>query len=258
MHIRAILQKTFRRTGYLALACGLPLAPGLNAQSSSSSYNRSYSNNQYGNGPTVPKRTPRYTGHNWTDHLVLEAGAGATAPAGKTLNYANTGWNILLGTGYKFNGRLSLLAEWNFNRMVVPHTLAGVIAGVPNGNEHIWTVDLNPKFNVIHGERANGYVIGGGGFSRALTSFTAPVEVPCGYYYGGYYGVGCVGTITIARTSTNQANLDIGLGGEWKLSPYEREKLFLEARYERLMSPHTGLPPGYNANLIPVTIGIRW
>ncbi|HVC91752.1 MAG TPA: hypothetical protein VND66_14140 [Acidobacteriaceae bacterium] len=258
MHRLRTLQIILRRMGCLVLTCGLPLVTGLYAQSSSSGYNGSYYTSQHGNGTSSQVQTPRYTGHSWIDDLVLEGGAGATAPVGKTLNYANIGWNILLGTGYKFNDRLSLLAEWNFSRMTVPHMLAGVIAGVPDGNQHIWTVDLNPKFNVLRKGRADGYVIGGGGFSRALISFTAPVEIPCGYYYAGYYGVGCTGTITIAHTSTNQANLDIGIGGEWHLSPYAREKLFLEARYERLLSPNTGLPPGYNANLIPVTIGIRW
>ena len=84
----------------------------------------------------------------------------------------------MLGAGYKFNDRLSLLAEWNFNRMGVPHSLAFEQAQVPDGNEHIWTIDLNPKFNVIQRGRTDGYVIGGGGFSRALTSFTFPSMFP--------------------------------------------------------------------------------
>jgi hypothetical protein len=237
MYVMTTLRTILKGIGYLALACGLPLATGLYAQSSSSGHNDSYYHNQHGNDPSTQVGTPRYTGHSWTDHLIIEGGAGATAPVGKTLNYANIGWNILLGAGYKFNDRLSLLAEWNFSRMTVPHLLTGA-AG--DGNEHIWTVDLNPKFNIVRSGRLDGYVIGGGGFSRALTTFNYPANV------------------FAARISTNQGNLDIGIGGEWSLARYEREKLFLEARYERLLSPDTGLPPGYNANLIPVDIGIRW
>ena len=98
--------------------------------------------------------------------------------------------------------------------------------------------------------------LGGGGFSRALTSFTYPVYVPCYYYYYGYGG--CVGNVTVAKTSTNQGNIDIGIGGEWRVSPYDRGKIFLEARYQRLFSPTSSLPPGGGAGLVPVTLGYRW
>ncbi len=248
------LRTALRQTCYLMLACGLLLAANLYAQSSSSSYDNGPG---YDNSPTYNNhRTPRYTGHTWTDHLVLEGGAGVTVPGGSTQNYANTGYNVLLGAGLKFNERLSVLGEWNFNRMGVPHSLAAVVAGTPDGNEHLWTLDLNPKFNFIHSGRANGYVIGGGGFSRALTNFTVPVVFNCFDYYFGPYP--CSGTVTVAHTSSNQGNLDIGLGGEWRLSPYERGKVFLEARYLKLFTPNNGLPPGYNAMLVPITFGYRW
>ncbi len=259
----SILRRALQKAGYLTLACGLLLAAGLHAQSSSSSYN---DNPGYQGNPDYPQgnpnyqynsqRPPRYTGHSWTDHLVLEGGGGVTIPAGDTQNFANTGYNVLLGGGYRFNDRLSLLAEWNFNRLGVPHSLAGVVAGTPDGNEHIWTVDLNPKFNFIQHGRMDGYVIGGGGFSRALTNFTVPVLFYCYDYFG--YPYPCSGNVTVASTSTNQANMDIGAGAEFGFSRYDRGKLFIEARYQKLFSPKTGLPPGYNANLIPVTLGLRW
>ncbi len=260
---KTVVRTTLKRAAYLALACGLPLTVGLQAQNYSSSkvtYNfqeNSQSNapynSQYNNASPYHK-TPRYTGTGWGDHLILEGGAGVTPAAGGTQDYANTGWNVMLGAGYKFNDRLSLLAEWNFNRMGVPHSLAFEQAQVPDGNEHIWTIDLNPKFNVIQRGRTDGYVIGGGGFSRALTSFTYPVYVPCGWYFYG----GCVGDVTVAQTSTNQGNVDIGVGGEWRVSPYDRGKIFLEARYQKLFSPKSALPPGQDAAFVPVTLGYRW
>jgi hypothetical protein len=261
---KTILCTTLKRAVGLALVCGLPFAVGLQAQTYSSStvsynlqnnypqnpqYNPQY-NNSYPNN-----HTPRYPDEGWTKHLAIEGGGGVTAAADGTQDYANTGWNILLGGGYKFNDRLSLLAEWNFNWMGVPQTLALQAAQVPYGNEHIWTVDLNPKYDFIQGNRFGGYIIGGGGFSRALTSFTYPVYVPCYYYY--YYGA-CVGDVTVAHTSTNQGNIDFGIGGEWRVSPYERGKLFVEARYLRLFSPDSTLPPGGGAALVPVTFGYRW
>lgn len=251
----AILPKILKRIGITALALAATACLNAQSTSSSSSYNSNYNPNYqqtYNN-----QKTPRYTGHSWADHLLLEGGGGVTPPAGNTQNFANTGWNALLGGGLKFNNRLSLLAEWNFNWLGMPHSLANVIAGVPDGNEHLWTVDLNPKFNLIHVWRSNLYVIGGGGFARALINYTAPVVFYCYDYYFGPYP--CSGSVTVARSSSNQGNWDIGGGTEWRLSPYQRGSLFLEARYERMLSPNRGpLPPGPNASYIPVTFGYRW
>lgn len=271
---KSALCKILKYSGCAVIACGLSLTVGLQAQSYSSSkvaynfqnndqynsqYNNPYNRNQYNQNQYNQRRTPRYTGEGSISHFVFEGGGGGTPAAGNTQNYANPGWNALAGIGFRFNDRLSLLAEWSFNRMGVPHSLAYEQAQTPDGNEHLWTVDLNPKFNVIKMGSLDGYVIGGGGFSRALTNFTFPVIVPCGYGYGFGYGYGgCVGNITVAHTSSNQANFDIGVGGEWRLSPYERGKIFLEARYVKLFTPNNGLPPGYNAALIPVTVGFRW
>jgi hypothetical protein len=271
MSVLYTLQTVLKRIGTVAIVCGLPLTLTGFAQSSSSSYSSStytetafspqYGNGQYGNQsyygnpPSNNHRAPRYTGHSWTDHLILEGGGGVTPAVGNTQNFANTGYNVLLGVGAKFNERLSVLAEWNFNRMGVPHTLAGIIAGVPDGNEHLWTIDVNPKINLIHSGALNVYAIGGGGFSRALVNYTAPVIFNCYDYYFGPYP--CSGSITVAHTSSNQGNFDIGGGVEWRLNPYERGSLFLETRYLRMFTP-SGLPPGGDASLLPVTFGYRW
>ena len=270
------VRTALKRAGQLSLICGFLISTGVFAQNYSSSNNPQYNaqynnppngqynngqyNNGYNNGPYNNRHTPRYTGTSWTDHWVLAGGGGGTTAADGTTDYSNPGFNILLGGGFKFNDRLSLLAEWSFNRMGVPYTLAAVTAGTPDGNEHIWTADLNPKFDFLHTGRVGVYVIGGGGFSRALTNFTYPVYVPyCGYGYGFGYGYGgCTGSVTVAHTSTNQGNIDIGIGAEWRISPYERGSIFIEARYLRLFSPTNGLPPGGDAEYIPATIGFRW
>ena len=199
-------------------------------------------------------------------HLTFEGGFGVTAPAANTQNYANTGWNMLLGGGYKFNKRLSLLAEWNFNDMGVPNDLAYTQSNgqAGSGNEHIWTVGLDPKYNYIRHLQFHAYVIGGGGFSRQLTSFTAAVLVPCGYSgYSGFSGYGgfggpCVGSVNVNQESSNQGSLNIGTGLEWRFSPYTRYKFFVEGRYLKTYTPNHVLPPGYYASFVPVTLGIRW
>ncbi len=275
--IHQVLRKTATRSKYIALACGLLLAAAAQAQTYSSStvsytpqYNSqpnpqyngpyTYNQNQREVTPPQPLTPPRYTGEGWGKHFVFEGGGGVTPPVSGTQKFANTGFNVLLGGGFRFNDRLSLLAEWNFNRMGVPTDLAIAQAQVPGGNEHIWTAMLNPKFDYIRGGRVDGYVIGGGGFSRQLTTFTAPVVVPCGYGGYGYgYGYGgCSGSVNVAHESSNQGMFDVGTGVEFRFSPYSRFKLFVEGRYERFYTPKSNLPPGYNAALVPVMIGVRW
>ncbi len=222
---------------------------------------------------TRPALAQKYKGlHTGVmSHLTFEGGMGVTAPASSTQNYANTGWNILAGGGYRMNKRFSLLAEWEFNRMGVPSDLVynQSNGNAASGNEHIWTVGLDPKFNYAVRSRINGYVLGGGGFSRQLTSFTAPVLLPCGYsgysgysgfsgYGGGYGGGPCVGSVNVQHESSNQGSLNVGTGMEFRFSPYGRSKLFLEARYVKIYTPNHGIPPGYYASFVPVTLGFRW
>ena len=223
-------------------------------------------------GTTHPAQAQKYKGlHTGVmSHLTFEGGGGVTAPVSSTQNYANTGGNVLLGGGYRLNKRFSILAEWEFNRMGVPSDLAYTQSNgqTASGNEHIWTVGLDPKFNYIVRSRINGYVLGGGGFSRQLTSFTAGVLLPCGYSgysgysgfsgYGGGFGGACVGSVNVSHESSNQGTLNVGTGMEWRFSPYGRSKLFLEARYVKIYTPNHGIPPGYYAQFVPVTIGYRW
>lgn len=227
----------------LGLACLLPMATALHAQ------------------------TPKYKGLNSgvMGHITFEGGAGVVTPLSKSQNYLDTGWNALAGVGYRYNQRLSLLAEWQFNRFGVPSNIAQNQAQVPGGNEHLWTVGIDPEFIYVKGSRFDGYVLGGGGFSRSLTSFTAPVAVPCGGYgygygYGGYGGYGgvCGGSVTVAHYSSNQGSLNAGSGVEFRFSPYERYKLFLEGRYVKVYNQRKGVPPGYYASYLPITIGLRW
>ncbi len=96
-----------------------------------------------------------------------------------------------------------------------------------------------------------GYVIGGGGFSRQLTSFTEPAlaqGVYCSFFY--CYPVYYQTTVVVSHYSSNQGALNLGTGftfGNWN-----QAKLFAEARYEWLDTP------GRSTQIIPVTFGLRW
>ena len=202
---------------------------------------------QYGGG--------QYGGGNqsyqsrWS-HLAIEGGGGFTAPLGKSSNDLTWGWNVRGGLGFNFSKKLAVLGEWEFNRNKIPGRILSEV-GEPGGNVHTWSLTVDPVWNYKTSGGFGGYVVGGGGFSRQLTSFTEPAlaqGVYCDYFY--CYPYYYTTNVVVSHYSSNQGALNIGTGvtfGHW-----QNAKLFTEARYEWLDTP------GHSTQIIPVTFGLRW
>jgi hypothetical protein len=201
-----------------------------------------YGGGQYGGG------NPAYQSR-WS-HLAIEGGGGFTAPLGNSSNDLTWGWNARGGLGWNFSKQFAVLGEWEFNRDKIPGRILSEV-GEPGGNVHTWSLTLDPVWNYKTSGPFGGYVTGGGGFSRQLTSFTEPVlaqGVYCTYFY--CYPVYYTTNVVVSHYSSNQGALNIGTGltfGHW-----ENAKLFTEARYEWLDTP------GHSTQILPVTLGLRW
>jgi hypothetical protein len=192
-----------------------------------------------------------------TDHLAIEAGAGFNVPAGNTGTWQSVGYSIGLGGGWMFNDRLGVLAEYGFNHANIPQTTLTNV-GEPNGNVHVWSLTLDPIIYYKTSGHIGGYVTGGGGFYRKLTSFTEPVFVGdfCNFF-------GCFPQYqnsTLSHFSSNQGGLNIGTGVTFKPNPDGKLKLYAEARYVWVNSPPTtGNSVGTGTvGMFPVTFGFRW
>jgi hypothetical protein len=199
------------------------------------------------------------THHNdsLTDHLAIELGAGFNVPAGNTGTWQAVGYTINLGGGWMFTDRLGLLAEYGFNHANVPqNTLTAV--GEPNGNVHVWSLTLDPVIYYKTGGRIGGYVTGGGGFYRKLTSFTQLVYEGDYCSYFGCYPV--FGNELLSHFSSNQGGVNIGTGVTFKPNADGKGKFYAEARYVWVDSP----PNSQKAfgtgtvGMFPVTFGFRW
>jgi hypothetical protein len=199
------------------------------------------------------------THHNdtLTDHLAIELGAGFNVPTGNTTTWQNVGYSINLGGGWNFNDRFGVLAEYSFNRANIPqNTLTNV--GEPNGNVHLWSLTLDPIFYYKTSGHIGGYVTGGGGFYRKLTSFTQPVFLGdfCTFY-------GCFPqftNVTLSHFSSNQGGVNIGTGVTYKLNADGKAKIYAEARYVWVDSPPSSasaIGTG-TVGMFPVTFGFRW
>ncbi len=244
----------------LALRAAASLAPMARAQASSSAelaQNLSFHTQNgggYGNGGY--QQYPKY-GENGFHHLAIEAGGGFDAPLGNTKNTQTFGYNFKLGSGYNFSRNFGLLAEYEFNGSGIPNSVLAA-QQAPQGNVHVWGLTLDPILYYKTKGAWGGYVTGGGGFYRKLTSFTQPVfaGVVCDFYgvcYPQY------SNITLSHFSSNQGGVNIGTGFTHNLGQ-GGAKVYAEARYlwvDSAKSSPTQIGSG-TVSVIPVTVGIRF
>jgi hypothetical protein len=227
--------------------------------SSSADYRFLLSSDELGGLEPAPSPTPQYGGGQYGNQpvnksrwsrLAVEAGGGFTAPLGNSSGDLTYGWNFRGGLGWDFTKRFAMLGEYEFNRNKIPAAILQQV-GEPGGNVHTWSLTLDPVWKYKTGGNWGGYVTGGGGFYRQLTSFTEPVlaqGVYCNFFY--CYPVYYTTNVVVSHYSSNQGGLNIGTGftfGNWN-----QAKFYAEARYEWLDTP------GHSTQLVPVTFGIRW
>jgi hypothetical protein len=189
-------------------------------------------------------------------HIAVEAGAGFNRPVGYTRNFATWGGNVALGAGWKFNKWFSTLAEWQYLSDKIPGAYLAQ-AGVPGGHIHVWGLTMEPTVTYPTEGKLGGYVFGGGGFYRRVTTFTVPqLQEQCYYFcYQQYVNV------PVAHYSSNQGGWNIGGGVTWKvLGEDSNAKVYVEGRYVRVNSPSSnvfGTADG-TFSAVPISFGLRW
>jgi hypothetical protein len=273
MSSRVFLQRFSVSSIVLAVAIA---SPSLFAQSSSSADYAAQSSSAFQLPATLQYRTQyqnqypsggggyhQYKGGDSSfSHIAVEAGVGVGIPVGSSTDSNKTGYSFLVGGGYNFNKRLGLMAEYRFDDLGIQDSVlnqiaaAAAAAGVDlsnglSGNTHAWSLTLDPVYNIRTKGHFGGYVTGGGGFYRLLTSFNTPVFE--GYYYDYYYGyVPDYANQTVSHYSSNQGGFNLGGGVTWKPNPDQHGAIFADVRYEWLDSP------GNATQILPITFGYRW
>ena len=221
-------------------------------------------------------------------HFAFEAGGGFTAPLGNAKNsgleflvgdgqrYGTITWggNFLVGAGWNFSKRFTLLGEFQYDANKIPgrslsavyntnpaFAQAGIV--VLKGSVHTLSVTAEPMYYYLQNDKSKfgAYVIGGGGYYHKSTNFTTPVQSYGGYYYGG----GGVVNQTVASFADSAVGGNLGTGVTFKpMGEYSHLKLFAEARYVFVDTPSfdpnslKGTPHTGTEELLPVTFGIRF
>ena len=230
-------------------AAALPGDPGANGSGGGQ-----YDNRAHGGG-----------GSGIMSHMTYEVGGGFNAPTSDSSPYISWGGNLTIGGGYRFNKNLALMLEYQF----IDDKLPGAIiaeAGATGGNDHIWSLTLDPVFDVNPKSSINVYATGGYGFYRKVTSFTDPVQQTyCTYFYCGTI----TQNVTVGHFSSNQGGWSIGGGLSHRFAGWNGDgkmRVFAEARYLDVLSPAITTEPnglgttavGADTKIIPVTVGLRF
>ena len=202
----------------------------------------------------------------WSSKLAFEGGGGYDIASGDTSNYVNSGWDIAVGGGMRFSRAFSALIEYQFIHDGLPSAIV-TEAGSQTGNVHLWSLSLDPVYDILP-KAANGvYVTGGAGFYRKVTSFQNAVAQQYCYYF--YCGTG-YSNQTVGHFSSNQAGYNVGGGFRHKFTGMYgdgRMEVFAEVRYVDVFTPAVinqspnGLGNttiGKGTRLLPINFGIRF
>src|SRR5450432_2664373 len=228
----------------------------LDSSSSSSDYSSLLSADldpSPGPGPSPqygPRRHQSYAYRAPFSHFAVEAGGGFTAPAGNTQKDETYGWSVTGGVGYKFARDSALMAEFHFDRNGIPGPILALV-GEPGGNVHTWSLTLDPVLHYKTTGSWGGYLTGGGGFYRKITSFTEPVQAYgeyCDYFY--CYPYQYTTDVVVSQYSSNQGGVNFGPG--FTFGGGNGGKFYAEARYTWIDTP------GRGTQMVPVTFGYRW
>ncbi len=189
--------------------------------------------------------------------LELRADGGLLAPVGGTSGIMNTGWNVGGSVGYRLSRRLSLRVDGQYGRAGVGDSVLRFEL-FPSGHYQLWVSTLNLAYTYWKHGRYSGYVSGGGGYSRILTTFSgSATSANC--YLLCICPEGCIAATgsgtAIYHYSSNQPAIDgaIGFMRQFRF----RSRLFVEARFENL-DENSSLAPHKNVEAMPVVVGLEW
>ncbi len=185
---------------------------------------------------------PRYRGGNTnadgSEKYTFFVGGGFAAPVGTNSNYLGTSYSFQVGGGRNLNRHVgvALQFDWdNFgfaspvldNQSEVYFGDTSADTGL-DGHSHIWSVTLNPTYQIYSGQGLGAYLVVGGGFYHKEATFTLP---SLGYgedAFGDIYEY--ESAATVQNYSSNSAGVNGGIGVTYKFSRFANEKFYAEAR----------------------------
>ena len=236
-----------------------------------------------------PRYTDRLHNADGSNKIAVMAGVGLTIPVGSvSTNYLSPSYKVQGGIGVNFNKDVALLLQVDYDHFGLPGSLIasqrayynalGFYTQDPNtgaqtpvdfsgldGSTHIWSITLNPTFNLYQGDSFGAYAVVGGGFYHKVTDFTLPQQQQgFDYFYGPYT---YTANSTFDHYTSNSPGVNGGIGFTYKPSRFASERIYAEARFvhtfDRIathgQSDFDFFPANHlESNYVPITVGIRF
>jgi hypothetical protein len=237
---------------------------------------------QYGGGSNGRYGRPRYRGGNTnadgSPKYDFYVGGGFGLPIGTQSNYLTTGWGMQFGGGRMFNKNVGVNLEFDYDHFGMTNATienqsqlyfqdTAADTGL-DANSHVWSLGVQPIFNIRSGEGMGAYITGGAGYYHKVANFTIPEEEEyCDPYYGICEPIEVNGVID--HYSSNAAGFNGGFGVTYKFSKFASERLYGEVRYVYMANqyrPANYIVGGSNffpqnsqhTSYIPVKLGLRF
>jgi len=186
----------------------------------------------------------RFTGH---------AGVGATPVTGQLSSPLDTGWHVSGGAGMKFGSEFAVTADYNYHDFGASNFALDQIP-LADVKSRMWSLTVNPKFQIPIGSRISPYVVGGVGYYRRTVQLATPTLLQ-GLPLAPILNVLLPFIPSQALGSVSGSGIGGSAGGGFDIKFKNEDwspRLFAEARYEYADVGSTPI------RMVPVTVGIRW
>lgn len=186
------------------------------------------------------------------EHVTFDVGAGFSLPLGQLENRADTGFAFVASGGARFSPNLSVGLDFAVHYFNVKNPLPTVATGVNLASGAVvrmWSLTVNPTYQVFKRERSSYYATAGYGLYNRLLENPVPAAATVNSC-DAFWNV-CVtnsGASVAGNISPYKAGYNVGGG----VNLGSRTKFFIEIRYHHMFTSNSP------TEFIPITFGVRW
>ena len=200
-----------------------------------------------------PRYSDSHTNPDGSSKFAFVIGGGGNLPIGNTHKYETPSYGFQAGVGRNFSQSVGVMLQFDYDRFGLQgSTLANqnYLYGTQNagldGNNHVWSVTLDPTFSLVGQGNLGAYAVVGAGFYHKVTNFTLPTTGQYCDYFGFCYQYQA--NQVVDHYTSNAPGVNGGVGLTYKFSRFSSQRFFIEARYVVVFNKQRIGLTAFNAN----------